>query len=103
MLVLSRKVGERVVIDGGVTVVVTKVVGNRVTLGIEAPPSVHVLRGELADQRRAAAEATDSTGESASPPSPQFEPVYGTASPSSAPLWELDTSDVVAAALSGTR
>jgi len=47
MLVLSRKVGERVVIDGRVTVVVTRVVGNRVTLGIDAPKDVHVLRGEL--------------------------------------------------------
>lgn len=51
MLVLSRKVGERVVIDGGITVVVTRVVGNRVTLGIDAPASVHVLRGELAEER----------------------------------------------------
>jgi len=36
-----------VVIDGRVTVVVTRVVGNRVTLGIDAPKDVHVLRGEL--------------------------------------------------------
>jgi carbon storage regulator len=55
MLVLSRKVGERVVIDGRVTVVVTRVVGNRVTLGIDAPSDVHVLRGELQGEPRGAA------------------------------------------------
>ena len=47
MLVLSRKVGERLVIDGNITVVVNKVVGNRVTIGIEAPDNVRIVRGEL--------------------------------------------------------
>jgi len=47
MLVLSRKVGEKLVIGGNITVVVSKVAGNRVTLGIEAPSDVRVIRGEL--------------------------------------------------------
>ena len=47
MLVLSRKVGEKLVIGGNITVVVTRVAGNRVTLGIEAPNDVRVVRGEL--------------------------------------------------------
>ena len=47
MLVLSRKVGEKLKIGDNVTVVVTKVVGNRVTLGIEAPTDVRVVRDEL--------------------------------------------------------
>lgn len=47
MLVLSRKIGEKLVIDGNITVVVQKVSGNRVTLGIEAPDSVRIVRGEL--------------------------------------------------------
>ena len=47
MLVLSRKVGERLVIDGNITVVVTRVAGNRVNLGIEAPGVVRIVRGEL--------------------------------------------------------
>ncbi len=47
MLVLSRKVGERLVINDNIVVVVTKVQGNRVTLGIEAPPEVPVRRQEL--------------------------------------------------------
>ncbi|HIF31262.1 MAG: carbon storage regulator [Pirellulaceae bacterium] len=47
MLVLSRKTGEKIVIDNRITIVVNRISGNRVTLGIEAPSSVHILRGEL--------------------------------------------------------
>jgi len=47
MLVLSRKIGERLVIGDNITVVVSKVAGNRVTLGIEAPNDVRIIRGEL--------------------------------------------------------
>jgi carbon storage regulator len=54
MLVLSRKVGEKLVIGGNITVVVTRVAGNRVTLGIEAPQDVRVVRGELQPEREEA-------------------------------------------------
>ena len=47
MLVLSRKIGERLVIGDNITVVVSRVAGNRVTLGIEAPTEVRIVRGEL--------------------------------------------------------
>ena len=47
MLVLSRKSGERIVIDNNITIVINRISGNRVTLGIEAPDNVHILRGEL--------------------------------------------------------
>jgi carbon storage regulator len=47
MLVLSRKVGEKIVVDGHTTIEVVKISGNRITLGIEAPSSVRILRGEL--------------------------------------------------------
>lgn len=47
MLVLSRKVGDKVVIDGNITVEVVKIEGNRITLGIVAPRGVKILRGEL--------------------------------------------------------
>lgn len=47
MLVLSRKVGERIVIDDRITIVVNRISGNRVTIGIEAPDSVRIVRGEL--------------------------------------------------------
>ena len=47
MLILSRKVGEKIVIGDGVVLVVKRIIGQRVTLGIEAPKSVHIVRGEL--------------------------------------------------------
>jgi carbon storage regulator len=47
MLILSRKVGEKIVIGDGIIVVVSRVSGDRVTLGFEAPPEVRILRGEL--------------------------------------------------------
>lgn len=47
MLVLSRKVGERISIAGDIEIVVTAIRGNRITLGINAPAHVHVVRGEL--------------------------------------------------------
>ena len=48
MLVLSRKIGERIVIAGGVTVTVLAVNGQQVRLGIEALKSVSIRRAELA-------------------------------------------------------
>jgi carbon storage regulator len=47
MLVLSRKVGQRMVIGDNITLVVTSISGNRVIVGIEAPKHVKVIRGEL--------------------------------------------------------
>lgn len=47
MLVLTRKRGELIKIDGNILVTVISVQGNRVRLGIEAPDSVSVRRGEL--------------------------------------------------------
>jgi carbon storage regulator len=42
MLVLSRKVGERVILAGGIVVQVLEVSGRRVRLGIEAPREVTI-------------------------------------------------------------
>ena len=58
MLVLSRKVGEKLVIDGNITVEVVKIQGNRITLGITAPADVKILRGEL-NQKQTKTETTD--------------------------------------------
>ena len=51
MLVLSRKVGERVVIDDAITLLVVEVSGNRIRLGIEAPPDVRIRRDEVPPER----------------------------------------------------
>ncbi len=50
MLVLCRKLNEKIVIGGGITLTVLKVDGNRVKIGIEAPESVNILRGELLER-----------------------------------------------------
>lgn len=50
MLVLSRKLGEQLVIDENIVVQVLAISGNRVQLGIQAPIESRVLRKELALQ-----------------------------------------------------
>jgi len=47
MLVLSRKLNEKIVIDGGITLTVVKIDRNQVRLGIEAPGDVSIQREEL--------------------------------------------------------
>lgn len=47
MLILSRKPGEEITIDGSVTIRVLSVERGVVRLGIEAPPEVPVYRREL--------------------------------------------------------
>jgi carbon storage regulator len=47
MLVLSRKIGEKIVISNDIVVTVVKVEGNKVRLGIEAPDQIRIMRSEL--------------------------------------------------------
>lgn len=47
MLVLSRRESERIKVGDSIIVTVVRVVGDKVRLGIEAPPNVLVLRDEL--------------------------------------------------------
>jgi carbon storage regulator len=48
MLVLTRKENESIVIDGGqITLTILKIRGNQISLGIQAPKEVSVLRAEL--------------------------------------------------------
>jgi carbon storage regulator len=49
MLVLTRKVGERVLIADDIVIQVLEVKGRRIRLGIEAPPEVTVWREELSE------------------------------------------------------
>ncbi len=62
MLILSRKVGQKIVIGDNITIVVNRVAGNRVTLGIEAPDDVHIMRGELEHHRHEFASQDDGAG-----------------------------------------
>jgi carbon storage regulator len=56
MLVITRKVGERIVIGDSVVVTVIQTQRGRVRVGVEAPPRVLVLREELTRRRVPAAE-----------------------------------------------
>lgn len=50
MLILSRKVGESIVIDGRIIVKVMRLEGDVLKLGIEAPPEVPVHRQEVYEE-----------------------------------------------------
>ena len=51
MLVLTRRVGESIVIDDHITVQVISVKGDKIRLGIAAPPEVVIDRQEIHDRR----------------------------------------------------
>jgi carbon storage regulator len=51
MLVLSRHIGEEIVIDGNIRVKVIAIRGDRVRIGIVAPSDVTVDRQEVHDRR----------------------------------------------------
>ncbi len=52
MLVLSRRVNEEIAIGNDVTIKVVRVIGNKVRLGISAPTSVNIRRGEVPPEMR---------------------------------------------------
>jgi carbon storage regulator len=54
MLVLARKVGQSIVVNDNVEILIIEVRGEQVRLGIEAPRSIPVHRKELLEQIRAA-------------------------------------------------
>jgi len=54
MLVLSRKIGERILIGENIAVTVVRVTGGGVRLGIEAPAEMAVVREELAEHLKKA-------------------------------------------------
>jgi len=57
MLVLTRSLGQEIVIDGDIHVIVLGIQGNKIRLGINAPPIIRVDRAEIHDSRRARAAA----------------------------------------------
>jgi carbon storage regulator len=51
MLVLTRRLGETIVIDGGISITVVAVKGDRVRIGIAAPKEMTVDRQEVHERR----------------------------------------------------
>ena len=50
MLILGRRAGDSILIEGGIRIVVLACDRGGVRIGIEAPPELKILRGEIADQ-----------------------------------------------------
>ena len=50
MLVVSRKIGERILIGDKIAVTVVKIGSGGVRIGIEAPTEMAIIREELAEQ-----------------------------------------------------
>ena len=63
MLILTRRIGEKLVIGDNVKVTILGVKGNQIRVGIEAPPEVQVHREEI--YQRILKERADGTGNSA--------------------------------------
>ena len=60
MLILTRRVGETVMIGEDVTVTVLRVKGNQVRLGVNAPKSISVQREEIFHRiKRESAESSE--------------------------------------------
>jgi carbon storage regulator len=63
MLILQRRVGQRIVVSGGIEITVTSVSKGGVRLAVNAPRGVAVLRGEVYDEvAQANARAADMEG-----------------------------------------
>lgn len=62
MLVLSRKVGERIWIGNEVCVTVVRLTSGGVRLGIEAPPELPVIREELKLRQNSESTTSENSG-----------------------------------------
>jgi len=69
MLVLTRKLQEKITIAGNITVTVLRVKGQTVRIGIEAPREIRVVRGELPMEATAEEASEESNDDSKTVPS----------------------------------
>jgi carbon storage regulator len=77
MLVLTRKVGEDIIVNGSIRITVTSIKGDKVRIGITAPPDVPIHREEVLQRLCEFAEpdliATCPQTQFKPPPRPRFE------------------------------
>ena len=62
MLVLTRRIGEEIVIGDDIVLKVLEVQGRKVRLGLTVPRDVAVLRQEICDRRTAVGDADEPSG-----------------------------------------
>ena len=65
MLVLSRRPGDAILIDGGIRIVVLACDHRGVRIGIEAPTSIGIVREEIVTDERKSKEEAEASGVSA--------------------------------------
>lgn len=59
MLVLSRKIGERIWIGNDIAITVVRITGGGVRIGVEAPRALAVMREELKQKLEAENDGTE--------------------------------------------
>lgn len=74
MLILTRRVGETVMIGDEVTITVLGVKGNQVRIGINAPKNVAVHREEIYERIKREQRTVTGNGNTESQPVPSFAP-----------------------------
>jgi carbon storage regulator len=65
MLIIRRRIGERIVIGSDIEIVVTEVTSRGVRFGVKAPRGLNVIRGEVHDAIAAATTAANEANEAA--------------------------------------
>jgi carbon storage regulator len=69
MLILSRKINEKIMIGEDISVSIIEIRGDQVRLGVDAPKTVKVFRQEVFD----AIKAENKTAAQSSPVFPEFD------------------------------
>lgn len=59
MLILSRKIGESIIINDNIEIIITEVSGDKIKVGINAPREIPVFRKEIIETQKSNKTAVD--------------------------------------------
>ncbi|MDR2193889.1 MAG: carbon storage regulator CsrA [Treponema sp.] len=62
MLILSRKVNEKIMIGEDISISIIEIKGDQIRIGVDAPRSVKIFRQEVFSEIKAANKAASETG-----------------------------------------